>query len=167
VFAQESFSLVHSMNGGEPGGIVEHRPAITGAAGLGKSRLACALGQKACRETCLFSTHVFPGSSPIWRSPMAIRVTSDFRAPSPASNCSSLPIRDPKPARPEQGAGAPRNRRGPLRRRLNHLYQPGSSRLLARDDRNPDARRRDCRSCHPQCIASIWPETACENHVPS
>jgi len=37
---------------------------ITGASGLGKSWLACALGHKACRETYLSSTCACHGSSP-------------------------------------------------------------------------------------------------------
>ena len=44
---------------------------ITGPCGVGKTWLACALGQKACRDENLSSTTASPGSSPTSSSPMA------------------------------------------------------------------------------------------------
>ena len=77
---------------------------ITGAAGLGKSWLACALGHKACRENMSVLYTRIPRLSPIWRSRMAMRVTPGCCAPSLASNCSSSTIGGRKPSRPSRRA---------------------------------------------------------------
>ena len=74
---------------------------VTGASGLGKSWLACALGHKACRENMsVLYTRMPQGSSPISPSPMAMRATPGFCAPWRASNCSSSMIGDPKRSPP-------------------------------------------------------------------
>jgi len=92
---------------------------ITGASGLGKSWLACALGQKA-----LPAGYIRPllpacrGCSPISRSRMAMDVTPGSCARSRAQNCSSSTI-GARNAQPRSGARSARNRRGPLRRRLS------------------------------------------------
>ena len=62
---------------------------ITGASGLGKSWLACALGHKACRENMSVLYTRMPGSSPISPSPTATRATPGSCAPWRASSCSS------------------------------------------------------------------------------
>jgi len=61
---------------------------ITGAAGLGKSWLACALGQKACGKTSPFSTPAMPRLFADLATRMAMRVTRGSCARSPAPNCS-------------------------------------------------------------------------------
>src|SRR5450432_3900218 len=60
---------------------------VTGASGLGKSWLACALGHKACRKTYPFSTPAFLGCLPTWPSRTATRATPDCCDLSPASSC--------------------------------------------------------------------------------
>ena len=60
---------------------------ITGASGLGKSWLACALGQKPAGRTCPSSTTACRGCSPISRSRMAMDVTPGSYARSLAPNC--------------------------------------------------------------------------------
>ena len=72
---------------------------VTGASGLGKSWLACALGHKACRENISFSTPAFPGCSPISPLRTATRATPGSCAPWRASNCSSSTIGDPRRSR--------------------------------------------------------------------
>ena len=66
---------------------------IAGASGLGKSWLACALGQKACRQdvSVLYyrSYYRSRGSSPIWPWRVAMGVTVSSCARSPAPSCSS------------------------------------------------------------------------------
>ena len=59
---------------------------ITGASGLGKSWLACALGHKRAEKTCLFFIPACPDSSPTWPLRMAMRAMPGSSAPSPASN---------------------------------------------------------------------------------
>ena len=73
---------------------------VTGASGLGKSWLACALGHKACRENLSVLYTRAPDSSPISPSPMGMRATPGSCAPWRASNCSSWMIGDPKRSPP-------------------------------------------------------------------
>jgi len=45
--------------------------ALVGPAGVGKSWLACAIGQKACRDNRSVLYHRWPNSARTWRSPEA------------------------------------------------------------------------------------------------
>ena len=75
---------------------------VTGAAGLGKSWLACALGHKACRENMSVLYTRIPGSSPIWPSRMAMPATPGSCAPCRASSCSFSTIGVRKRSRADQ-----------------------------------------------------------------
>jgi hypothetical protein len=123
---------------------------ITGAAGLGKSWLACALGHKACRENIsvlyarvprLFAdlavVHGSPGYARLLRSLARVKllILDDWGAGG---------------AQRRPGARPARNHRGPLRQGLGRHHQPDSRRSLARPDRHSHPCRRHSRPRHSQ-----------------
>ena len=115
--------------------IREHRNLlITGPCGVGKSWLACALGHKACRED-------FSVRYPACRACLQHLRSRAATAAMP-SCCAPCPRRSPHPRRLGAGTAqcraAPRppgDRRGPLRRSLDHHHQPAAGRALVRDHR--------------------------------
>ncbi len=104
---------------------------ITGASGLGKSWLACALGHKACRE----NLSVLYTRMPRLFADLAI-AHGDARYArllrSLARGQTAHPRRlGPRGAHPKSSARSARNRRGSLRQGLDHHHQPGSRGPLA------------------------------------
>jgi len=104
---------------------------LTGASGLGKSWLACALGHKACREN--FS--VLYTRMPRLFADLAIahgdaRYARLLRS---LARVKLLILDDwgPRGAHPRSSARSARNRRGSLRQGLAHHHQPGSCGPLA------------------------------------
>jgi len=75
---------------------------ITGAAGLGKSWLACALGHKVVGKTSPFSIPAFPRLFAIWPSRTAMRVPSGSCARSLAAKLLILDDWGPEALTPEQ-----------------------------------------------------------------
>ena len=104
---------------------------ITGASGLGKSWLACALGHKACRE----NLSVLYTRMPRLFADLAIahgdaRYARLLRS---LARVKLLILDDwgPGGAHPRSSARSARNRRGSLRQGLAHHHQPGSRGPLA------------------------------------
>ena len=122
---------------------------VTGPCGVGKSWLACALGQKACRDDFSASTSAFPGCSP----------SSKQGAPTDATPACSVLSPRPSPhprrlgTRPPQRRSATRphgNRRGPIPKRRHPDHQPTARRQMARRHRRTYIRRRHPRPYRPQ-----------------
>ena len=123
---------------------------ITGAAGLGKSWLACALGHKACRE----NISVLYTRMPRLFADLAI-AHGDARYPRLLRSIAraKLLILDdwgPEALTPEQARDLLEIVEDRYDKGFSHHHQPGSRRPLARHDRNPDTRRRDPRPRHSQ-----------------
>ena len=126
---------------------------ITGASGLGKSWLACALGQKACRQDLSVLYYRVPRTlrrprDRAWR--WALQPHAALHRPRQASDLGRLGAGS---AQPRPGARSAGNHRRPLRRRLARHHQPGSRRPLARHDRQPDHRRRYPQPRHTQRLS--------------
>ena len=82
----------------------KHNLLITGPCGVGKSWLACALGQKACREDLSVAYHRIPRLFAALALARADgRYTKTLRA-TPASTSSSSTTGDPRPSAPSSAA---------------------------------------------------------------
>jgi len=127
---------------------------ITGPTGVGKSWIACALGQKACRDGRSVIYH------PSCSAPVRGARARPRRRPlwPPAQKSRARPAPDPGRlgsvgAHRARTARSPRNPGGPPSTRFDDRHQPGSGRAMVRDHRQSDPRRR-----HPRPPRSQRPQ---------
>ncbi len=134
--------------------IAEHRNVlITGATGVGKTYLACALGQHACRQ----------GYRTIYRRlPRFFQELALARADGSYSTVLARLARvdvlilddwGPAAVTDVQASGSPRGDGGSRRDPLDDNHEPASARLVAHVSRRPDHRRRRPRSPRPQRLS--------------
>ena len=123
---------------------------VTGPCGVGKSWLACALGQKACRDDFSVLYKRVPRMFAELETGRADgRYPRLFRALTKAN----LLILDDWGTRPPQRRSATRphgNRRGPIPKRRHPDHQPTARRQMARRHRRTYIRRRHPRPYRPQ-----------------
>ena len=124
---------------------------ITGPCGVGKSWLACALGQKACRDDFSVLYKRIPRM-------FAELETGPRRRPLPPPVPGPHQSQSPDPRRlgprPPQSRSATRshgNRRGPIQQRRHPGHQPAAVGEVARRHRRTHLRRRHPRPHRPQC----------------
>ena len=131
--------------------IAEHRNLlITGPCGVGKSWLACALAQKACRDG---HTVLYPRVPRLFAELELAHGDGRFATPVPHAGQGrpADPRRlGPGPAHRRPAARSDGDRRGPLRPRLDAHHQPAAGRHVARGHRRAHLRRRHPRSHRPQ-----------------
>jgi DNA replication protein DnaC len=135
--------------------IAEHRNLlVTGPCGIGKSWLACALAQKACRDGY---TVVYARVPRLFADLELAHGDGRFPRLFRTLVKADLLILDdwgPDRLTANQAARSDGDRRGPLWQRLDAHHQPTPARHLARGRRRPDFRRRHPRSHCPQRLSA-------------